>query len=47
VLARTIVSAGLIAKELKITSRAAEDLVGELGLPEATGRGRGGYFERG
>jgi len=40
VLARPIVSAGMIAKELKITSRAAQDLVGELGLREATGRGR-------
>jgi len=40
VLARPIVSAGIIAKELKITSRAARDLVGELGLREATGRGR-------
>jgi len=40
VLARPIVSAGMIAKELKITSRAAQDLVGELGLREATGRRR-------
>jgi hypothetical protein len=40
VLARPIVSAGMIAKELKITSRGAQDLVGELGLREATGRRR-------
>ena len=40
VLARPIVSASMIAKELKITSRAAQDLVGELGLREATGRRR-------
>ena len=40
VLARPIVSAGMIAKELKITPRAAQDLVGELGLREATGRRR-------
>ncbi|OCX33140.1 hypothetical protein QU42_00220 [Bradyrhizobium sp. UASWS1016] len=40
VLSRPIVSAGMIAEELKITPRAAQDLVGELGLREATGRGR-------
>jgi hypothetical protein len=40
VLERPTVSAGMIAKELKITSRAARDLVGELGLREATGRRR-------
>jgi hypothetical protein len=40
VLARPIVSAGMIAAELKITPRAAQDLVAELGLREATGRGR-------
>jgi hypothetical protein len=40
VLARPIVSAGLIARELKITPRAALDLVGELGVREMTGRGR-------
>lgn len=40
VLTRPIVSAGMIADELKITPRAAQDLVGELGLREATGRGR-------
>ena len=40
VLARPIVSARMIAAELKITPRAAQDLVGELGLREATGRGR-------
>jgi hypothetical protein len=40
VLTRPIVSAGMIADELKITPRAAQDLVAELGLREATGRGR-------
>lgn len=40
VLTRPIVSAGMIAGELKITPRAAQDLVAELGLREATGRGR-------
>jgi hypothetical protein len=40
VLTRPIASAGMIAKELKITPRAAQDLVAELGLREATGRGR-------
>ncbi|MEO8883061.1 MAG: RHE_PE00001 family protein [Devosia sp.] len=40
VLTRPIASAGMIADELKITPRAAQDLVAELGLREATGRGR-------
>lgn len=40
VLTRPIVSAGMIAEELRITPRAAQDLVGELGLREATGRRR-------
>ena len=40
VLTRPIVSAGMIAAELKITPRAAQNLVVELGLREATGRGR-------
>lgn len=40
VLTRPIVSAGMIANELRITPRAAQDLVAELGLREATGRGR-------
>ncbi|TAI59583.1 helix-turn-helix domain-containing protein, partial [Bradyrhizobium sp. Leo170] len=40
VLTQPIVSAGMIAAELKITPRAAQDLVGELGLREATGRER-------
>ena len=40
VLTRPIVSAGMIAKELGITPRAAQNLVAELGLREATGRGR-------
>lgn len=40
VLTRPIVSAAMIAEELEITPRAAQDLVSELGLREATGRGR-------
>jgi hypothetical protein len=40
VLTRPVVSAAMIAEELKITPRAAQDLVAELGLREATGRGR-------
>ena len=40
VLSRPIVSAGMIADELRMTPRAAQDLVGKLGLREATGRGR-------
>jgi hypothetical protein len=40
VLTRPIASAGMIAEELRITPRAAQDLVAELGLREATGRGR-------
>jgi hypothetical protein len=40
VVSRPVVSAGMIAKELGITPRAAQNLVGELGLREATGRGR-------
>ena len=40
ILARPIASAGMIAAELGITPRAAQDLVAELGLREATGRGR-------
>jgi hypothetical protein len=40
VLTRPVGSAGMIAEELGIMSRAAQDLVGELGLREATGRGR-------
>ncbi len=39
VLMRPVVSAGMIAEELRITPRAAHDLVAELGLREATGRG--------
>lgn len=38
VMTRPIVSAGMIAEELKITPRAAQDLVAALGLREATGR---------
>ncbi len=40
VLSRPIVSAGMIAKGLGITPRAAQNLVAELGLREATGRER-------
>lgn len=40
VLTRPIVSAGMIARELGITPRAAQNLVAELDLREATGRGR-------
>ncbi|WP_193219531.1 MULTISPECIES: RHE_PE00001 family protein [unclassified Bosea (in: a-proteobacteria)] len=39
VLSRPVVSAGMIADELKVTPRAAQGLVAELGLREATGRG--------
>ncbi|MER9868964.1 RHE_PE00001 family protein [Mesorhizobium sp. M0136] len=40
VLARPVVSAGLIATELKISQRAALGLVAELAIREVTGRGR-------
>ena len=40
VMSRPIVSAGMIAEELHITPRAAQNLVADLGLREATGRGR-------
>jgi hypothetical protein len=40
VLSRPVVSAGMIAEELGISARAAQDLVAELDLREATGRGR-------
>jgi hypothetical protein len=40
VLTRPIVSAGMIAAELGITPRAAQNLVAELDLRETTGRGR-------
>jgi hypothetical protein len=40
VISRPLVSAGMIAKELDITPRAAQNLVAELDLREATGRGR-------
>ena len=40
VLSRPLISAGMIAKELGVTPRAAQNLVAELGLREATGRGR-------
>jgi hypothetical protein len=40
ILARPVVSAGLVASELKISQRAALSLVAELGIREVTGRGR-------
>jgi hypothetical protein len=40
VMSRPIVSAGMIAGALRITPRAAQNLVADLGLREATGRGR-------
>ncbi|MBX9647942.1 MAG: DUF1612 and helix-turn-helix domain-containing protein [Xanthobacteraceae bacterium] len=40
ILATPVASAGMIAKGLGVTPRAAQDLVAELGLREATGRGR-------
>jgi Protein of unknown function (DUF1612)/HTH DNA binding domain len=40
VVSRPIVSAGMIAEELGVTPRAAQNLVAELNLREATGRGR-------
>jgi hypothetical protein len=40
VLARPIASAAMIARQLGVTPRAAQNLVAELGLREATGRGR-------
>ncbi|MCT7377989.1 RHE_PE00001 family protein [Chelativorans salis] len=40
ILSRPVVSAGLIAAELKITQRAALNLIDELGVRELTGRGR-------
>ena len=38
---RPIVSSATIAKELKVSHRAALDLVNELGVREVTGRGGG------
>lgn len=40
VMSRPVVSAGMVAKELCVTPRAAQDLVAELGLREATGKRR-------
>jgi hypothetical protein len=40
VLSRPMISTALIAKELKVSPRAALNLVGELGIREMTGRGR-------
>lgn len=40
VLATPIASAGMVAQALRVTPRAAQDLVAELGLREVTGRGR-------
>lgn len=40
VMSRPIVSASMVAKELSVTPRAAQDLIAELGLREATGKRR-------
>ena len=40
VLSRPLISAGMIGRALGVTARAAQNLVVELGLREATGRGR-------
>lgn len=40
VIARPLVSAGMVAETLKVTPRAALRMVEELGLREMTGRGR-------
>ncbi|MDF2119247.1 RHE_PE00001 family protein [Roseiarcaceae bacterium H3SJ34-1] len=40
VMRRPIVSAGMVAAELNVSTRAALDLVADLGLRETTGRGR-------
>jgi hypothetical protein len=40
VMAKPLVSAGMVAKTLDITPQAARRIVGELGLREMTGRGR-------
>ncbi|RWK45037.1 RHE_PE00001 family protein [Mesorhizobium sp.] len=40
VLSRPLVSSAMIEKELKVTTRGALNLIGELGLREITGRGR-------
>lgn len=40
VMARPLVSAGMVAKMLNVTQQAARRMVLELGLREMTGRGR-------
>jgi Mn-dependent DtxR family transcriptional regulator len=45
VLARPIASAEMVAAELGVTPRAAQDMVDKLGLREITGWGR--YLSRG
>jgi hypothetical protein len=40
VLAQPLVSTGMIAAELGVSARAAQDLVAELGIREMTGRSR-------
>lgn len=40
VMAKPLVSAGMVAKTLDVTPQAARRIVGELGLREMTGRGR-------
>jgi len=39
-MAKPLVSAGMVAKTLDVTPQAARRIVGELGLREMTGRGR-------
>ncbi|MBY5515655.1 DUF1612 and helix-turn-helix domain-containing protein [Rhizobium leguminosarum] len=40
VMAKPLISAGMVAKTLDMTPQAARRMVGELGLREMTGRGR-------
>ncbi|MDW9409079.1 DUF1612 domain-containing protein [Sinorhizobium meliloti] len=40
VIAKPLVSAGMVVKTLEVTPQAARRIVGELGLREMTGRGR-------
>jgi hypothetical protein len=39
-MAKPLVSAGMVAKTLEVTPQAARRIVAELGLREMTGRGR-------
>jgi hypothetical protein len=40
VLSRPMVSSAMVAKQLKVTSRGALNLLNEIGIREMTGRGR-------